>query len=142
MYFQQINASDAEAIFAQAKNAWSTAAITVGQAVCWAFNGTSDGLAVTQPTTALLPATAGLVADASIAVSGVGRVQVYGLHSSGRVSGDTNVTAGNKLSAKTGVWNLIKAAGTLVAGESGVLISAQSYTTTATAVKKVFVRCL
>jgi hypothetical protein len=40
------------------------------------------------------------------------------------------------------VFHLIKDGGTLVPGESGVVICGEAYTTTATATKKVFVRCM
>lgn len=139
MKFQRINRADPEKIFVVCKNAYSTAAQVQGNAVIWAFNGTDDGLAITQPTTTKAAHFAGIVAG-GIAIGGYGEVQCYGL-ATAKVSGSTDVTNGNKLSTKTGTFNLIKAAGTLVIGESPLVSAGESYTTTATStLKKVFVR--
>jgi hypothetical protein len=40
------------------------------------------------------------------------------------------------------VFNVIKDGGTLVAGESGVILALQAYTTTLAAAKKVWIRCM
>lgn len=140
MRFQRINRSDPEKVFVVCKNAAATA-LAAGDVVIWAYNATDDGLAVAYPTTTKAALVAGVVASA-IAVSGYGELQCYGHNADCKVSGSTDVAIGDKLSAKTGVVNAIKAAGTLVAGESGVIVAGQAYTTTAAAAKKVFIRCM
>ena len=141
MKFQRINRADPEKVFVVCKNAYTTAALTAGQPVCWAYSGTDDGLAVTRPTTALLSHTAGIVSG-TIAISGYGEIQVYGHNADALVTGTTDVAVGDKLSAKDTKLFLIKAAGTLVAGESGVIVAGQAFTTAGATAKKVFIRCM
>lgn len=87
MIFQRVNRTDPEKIFVIAKNVYTTAAVTVGQAVQWDL-ASLDGLSVTRPTaraTNAGMALAGVVASASIAASGgYGLIQVYGYHSAVR----------------------------------------------------------
>lgn len=141
MFFQRINRTDPEKVFVVVKNAYSTASLTKGQVVSFAYNGTDDGLAVTRPATANLALIAGVVAE-TIAYGGYGQCQVYGHNADCLVSGGTDVALGDKLAAKNGVFNVIKDGGTLVAGESGVIVAGQAFTTSTAAAKKVFVRCL
>lgn len=140
MYFQHINQTDTEAVFCQCQNA-ATTALAVGSPVCWAYNGTNDGVAVAYPATAILYHTAGIIADQSLAAGAYGRVQVYGHNANALVYGGTDVAIGDKLMCKNGVVYLIKDGGTLVAGESGVIVAGQAYTTASAAAKKVFIRC-
>lgn len=104
MLFQRINRSSPEKVFVAVKNNYSTAAITVGQAVQWDFTGAADGVSVTRPTaraTNAGMATAGAVAEASIASSGYGLVQVYGYNANLRVrtatGGSPAMAAGSPL---------------------------------------------
>jgi hypothetical protein len=88
MLFSRIVRSDGEKIFMVFKNSYSTAAITVGQAVMVDYVTDKDGVGVTKNTAgdakhAGLVA-AGIVADASIAANAYGLVQVYGYHSAVR----------------------------------------------------------
>ena len=53
MLFQRINRSDPEKVFIVVKNSYSTAAITVGQAVVFDYTTDQDGVGVTQPSTVL-----------------------------------------------------------------------------------------
>jgi hypothetical protein len=140
MYFQRINRTDPEKVFVVCKNARSTA-LTSGQPVCWAYNGTDDGLAVTIPATAILALVAGIT-EGTIAGSGYGLIQAYGHNANALVTGTTDVAVGDKLACKDAVLYLIKAAGTLVAGESGCIVAGQAFTTAGALAKKVFVRCM
>lgn len=141
MWSTGVNRSDPEKVFIQVKNGYSTASLTVGQLACLSTT-VADGITVTRPATANLALLKGIVTDASIAYGAYGEAQCYGYNNVALVSGDTNVTAGAKLSAKDGVFNAIPAAGTLVAGESGVLIALQAFTTSTAAAKAVEIRCM
>ncbi len=88
MLFPRINRSSPEKVFVVVFNSYSTAAITVGQAVNWDFITDVDGVGVTIPlarATNAGVAAAGVVASASIAAGDYGLVQVYGYHSAVRV---------------------------------------------------------
>lgn len=141
MFFQRINRSDPEKVFIVAKSAYTTATLTAGQPVCFAYNGTDDGLAVTRPATALFTLVAGICAE-SIANGGYGLVQVYGHNADALVTGTTDVAIGDKLACKDASLFLIKSAGTLVAAESGLIVAGQAFTTAGATAKKVFIRCL
>ena len=141
MWTTGVNRDDPEKVFIQVKNGYSTAALTVGQLACL-DTVAADGITVTRPATANLALLKGIVTDASIAYGEYGEAQCYGYNDVALVSGDTDVAAGDKLSAKNAVFNAIKAAGTLVAGESGVLIALQAFTTSTAAAKKVEIRCM
>ncbi len=95
MLFQRINRSDPEKIFVVAKNSWSTASLTNGQAVVWDYTTDCDGVGVTKPPAMTIsggfPA-AGIAAE-TIAAGSYGLIQVYGYHSAGRVR--TISTTGN-----------------------------------------------
>ena len=101
MIFQRINRTDAEKMFVIVKNGYSTAPITVGQAVMWGLTA-ADGLTVTRPTaraTNAGTAVAGAVSSASIAFGSYGLVQVYGYHSALRartVTGGTPAIAAGR----------------------------------------------
>jgi hypothetical protein len=140
MLIQRINRTDPEKIFIVVKNSYSTAAITVGQAVVWDYTTDADGVGVIQPTTALLKAECGVVESASIAVDGYGLVQVYGHHASAQVDGSTGTTGGKPLTVQDGSFALIAATGT--SGVSHSFIAGETYSTGAAAAKKVFIRCL
>jgi len=143
LHFQRINRSDPEKVFIVVKNSYSTAAITVGQVVAFDYTTDADGVGVTQPTTALLPHVAGVVADTSIAAGAYGLVQVYGHNTDCLVAGATDVAAGDQLIAQNGAFTVAKAAATnLHDANPAFLVAGQSYTTTAAAAKKVFIRAL
>jgi len=140
--FQCINPGTApEKIFIVVKNTYSTAAITVGQVVCFDYTTDVDGVGVTQPTTALLKLFAGVVATPSIAINGVGLVQVYGHNADALVDGTTGIGVGVPLKTANGVFNLV-IAGVTATGASYPFVCGQAYTTGAAAAKRVFLRCL
>lgn len=146
MYYQLVNSSDPEKQFAQAKNAYSTAALTVGQVVRWAYNGTDDGLAATIPATGKFALTGGVVDSSSIAISGLGRIMVYGHSTTCLVSGGTDVAVADKLTCKDAVFHLIKAisttGGSVLTHVPPNFTAGQAFTTSTAAAKKVLVRCM
>jgi len=89
--FQRISRTSPEKIFVIVKNNFSTAALTIGQAVQWDFAGAADGVSVTRPS----------ARDQSIAIAGFGLVQVFGIHSSARMrivtAGSPNIAPGRPL---------------------------------------------
>lgn len=104
MLFQRINRASPEKAFVVVYNSYSTAAITVGQAVIWDFATDADGVGVTRPTaraTNAGMACTGVVASTSIAAGDYGLVQVYGYHASVRMrtvtGGTPAIVAGRPL---------------------------------------------
>jgi len=145
MIFKRVTRTTAEQIFMVVQNV-SGGTITAGYAC--AFDLTSpDGVRVTQPATAFLQAFAG-VADADIANSGYGLVQVYGYRSSAYISRSSEkATAGGvELEVLTGNWGLSPVGGAISSGQTkafaflceAVTSSASASYTTA----KVFIRAL
>lgn len=141
MWTTGVNRDQPEKVFIQVKSGYTTAALTSGQLACL-DTVAADGITVTRPATANLALLKGIVTSATIAYGEYGEAQCYGYNSVALVSGGTDVAAGDKLSGKDAVFNAIKAAGTLVAGESGVLIALQAFTTSTAAAKKVEIRCM
>lgn len=145
MHFQQINRTDPDKVFSVVYNSDATA-MSVGEVVCWDYTTDADGVSVVTPTTALLPAVAGVVADTTIAASAYGRIQIYGHCSNALVVGTTDVAAGDQLAAVNGAKSLAKATVTGISAASDTaltpFVAGQAYTTTAAAAKKVFVRCM
>ncbi len=90
MEFQRINRSNPEKVFIVAKNSYSSASLTNGQAVIWDYATDADGVGVTKPTDGTGRgghygvAFAGIVAQ-TIASAAYGLLQVYGYHSAVRV---------------------------------------------------------
>jgi hypothetical protein len=83
MQWQRINRTNPEKIFIVAKNTYSTASLTNGQAVMWDYVTDRDGVGVTKPAASTVScgfAAAGVVAE-TIAAGAYGLVQVYGYHS-------------------------------------------------------------
>lgn len=140
MYFQRINDSDPEKVFIRVKNSMSTD-MAVGEVCVFDYTTDADGIGVITPTTALLPAVAGITA-AAITAGNYGAAQAYGHNADALVSGGTNVSAGDQLAAKNAVTNLIKAGGTLNDAEKAFFVAGEAFTTSTAAAKKVFVRCL
>lgn len=142
MKFQRINRADPEKVFVVVKNAYSTAALTSGQVVQWAYNATDDGLAVSRPTSTKRDLVAGVV-EGTVAIGGYGEIQCYGHNANCLVSGGTDVAVGDKLVTKTGVFNLIKANTTNSAVPSILgIVAGQAFTTSTAAAKKVFLKCM
>lgn len=84
MLFQRIKRADPEKIFVIAKNSYSTASLTNGQAVIWDWTTDCDGVGVTVAT-ATENVSCGIdvagIAAQTIAAGSYGLIQVYGYHS-------------------------------------------------------------
>lgn len=84
MLFQRVNRSNPEKVFIVAKNSYSSASLTNGQAVIWDWTTDGDGVGVTAAT-ATTNVSCGVdvagVAAETIAAGGYGLLQVYGYHS-------------------------------------------------------------
>lgn len=139
MWSQKINYSDPEKIFVQVKNGAATA-YALGTVPVFDYTTAADGITTIYPTTAMLNAMAG-VSPGALAAGAYGFVQAYG-HCTPLTSGSTDTVAGGKLACKNAVTNVIKEGGTVVPGESGLLLAGIVYTTTAAAAKAAFARCL
>jgi hypothetical protein len=142
MLFQRINRSDAETIFSVVYNV-AGAQLTNGYACVWDVS-TADGVRVTKPATATLSLLVG-VAAADIADSAYGKVQVYGYKASGWTypNQTTAIAAGDVLIPVDSSFHLTRSAAST--GISGLVMAGESYatmTTSVTANKKVFIRCL
>jgi len=88
MLFARINRSNPEKVFIVAKNSYSTASLTNGQAVIWDWTTDVDGVGVTLAT-ATENVSCGIdvagIATETIAAGEYGLLQVYGYHSAVRV---------------------------------------------------------
>ena len=88
MLFQRVARTDPEKIFVVAKNSYSTASLTNGQAVIWDWTTDVDGVGVTLAT-ATENVSQGTdvagIATETIAAGDYGLLQVYGYHSAVRV---------------------------------------------------------
>jgi len=115
MLLQRVNRTNPEKVFIVAKNSWSTATLTNGQAVIWDYTTDADGVGVTKPVdqtaraASVGTAFAGIAAE-SIAPGEYGLLQVYGYHSAVRVRSNTGgepaVVAGTALTQKNNVFAL------------------------------------
>jgi hypothetical protein len=124
MLFKRINRADPEKIFIVAKNSYSTASLSNGQAVIWDFATDADGVGVTRPTaraTNAGTAVAGIAAE-TIAAGDYGLLQVYGYHSAVRTR---TVTGGSPA---------IAAGRPLVLNVAGSVFCLESVSTASTAV--------
>lgn len=145
MLFQRIQRSDSETVFTIVYNiAGSSATITAGYACVWSIASTVDGVAVAKPASATLSCLVGIAA-ADIANSAYGKVQVYGYKASAWVynNNTTAIAAGDILIPMDSAWHL--GWSSVGDGKSGLVMAAESYataTTSVTAMKKVFIRCL
>ena len=102
MLLQRINRSDPEKVFVVAKNTYSTAALSNGQAVMWDYVTDGDGVGVTKAVagTAKHGGFVGAgIASETIAAGSYGLIQVYGYHSAVRV----RVQTGGAVAVATGV---------------------------------------
>jgi len=98
--FQKVGRGKAE-MFKVLKNG-SSSAIVPGDAVCYDYTTKADGLAVILPTTALLEAFAGCVAEGTtLAASGTdgqyGKVLIYGHHAAARYDVGESIPAGQPM---------------------------------------------
>ena len=88
MLFQRVNRTNPEKVFLVAKNSYSTASLTNGQAVIWDWTTDGDGVGVTLATATENVAggsdVAGIATE-TIAAGDYGLLQVYGYHSAVRV---------------------------------------------------------
>lgn len=115
MLFKRINRADPEKIFIVAKNSYSTASLTNGQAVMWDYATDADGVGVTLTATGTGraghygTAFAGIAAE-TIAAGDFGLLQVYGYHSATRVRNNTGgnpaIAAGTGLTCVNAVFAL------------------------------------
>ena len=110
MLFQRVNRSNPEKIFIVAKNSYSTASLTNGQAVMWDYATDADGVGVTKPTDGTGraghygTAFAGIAAE-TIAAGDYGLLQVYGYHSAVRVRTQTGTNPA--IAAGTGLASVL-----------------------------------
>lgn len=86
--------------FIQVKNGETSAAINSGQPVCFAFNGTDDGLAVVLPATAAASKASSFFAgvlqvpgSASLAAGGIGDAQIFGMVTNAKITLATRATS-------------------------------------------------
>jgi len=115
MLFKRINRADPEKIFIVAKNSYSTAAASNGQAFMWDYATDADGVGVTLPAAGTGraghygTAFAGIAAE-TIAAGDYGLFQVYGYHSAVRVrthtGGNPAIAAGTGLTCKSAIFAL------------------------------------
>jgi hypothetical protein len=143
MLFQRINRNDSEAVYTIVYNV-AGSQMTNGYAVQWDISASADGVRVTKPAAAGLSALLG-VAAADIADSAYGKVQVYGFKTSGWVYNNqtTSILAGDILLPVTASYHFTRSGAS--DGLTGFVYAAESYatmTTSITANKKVFIRCL
>lgn len=96
MLFQRVNRTNPEKIFLVAKNAYTTASLTNGQAVIWDWTNAVDGISVTLAVATNLVSqgtdVAGIVSE-TIGSGDYGLLQVYGYHSAVRVRAMTSTSA-------------------------------------------------
>jgi len=103
MQHQRIKRADPEKWFVVAKNSYSTASLSNGQAVIWDFATDADGVGVTMPSARATNAgtAAAGIAAATIAAGDYGLIQVYGYHSAVRArtatGGSPAIAAGRPL---------------------------------------------
>jgi hypothetical protein len=113
MLFQRINRSDPEKMFIVARNSYSTASLTNGQAVMWDYVTDGDGVGVTLAVAGRAKhagfAAAGIAAE-TIPAGSYGLIQVYGYHSAVRArsitGGTPAIATGTPLSLLNAVFCL------------------------------------
>lgn len=150
MLFQRINRSDPEKVFVIAKNSYSTASLSNGQAVIWDFATDADGVGVTLPSARATNhgiAVAGVAAE-TITAGSYGLIQVYGYHSAVRVrtmtGGSPAIAAGSPLALSSAgtfcLENWDTGSTNIQVASCGFALAAQaSWTTKAIAA---FLKCL
>lgn len=144
MLFKRISRTDAEKAYIVVQNV-SGSTLTAGYSCVFDTSASVDGVRVTQASAGDVSAFAG-VADADIANSSYGLVQVYGYRSSALISySSVSLVVGDVLGPYGGVWGLARTAGATAASkafafccEAVASSTAVAHTTTA----KVFLRAL
>lgn len=144
MLFKRISRTDAEKIYIVVQNV-SGSTLTAGYSCVFDTGASVDGVRVTQVSAGDTSAFAG-VADADIANSSYGLIQVYGYRSSALISySSVSVVVGDILGPYAGLWGLARVAGTSASSkgfafacEAVASSTAVAHTTTA----KVFLRAL
>ena len=145
MLFKRISRTDAEKVYIVVQNV-SGGTLTAGYACCFDLSSV-DGVRVTKPATANFQAFAG-IADADIADSGYGLVQVYGYRSSAYIYRSTEkaTAAGVELELVNAVWGLSPVGGAIASGQTKAFAFACEAITSSTSASyttaKVFVRAL
>jgi hypothetical protein len=142
MLFQRINRTDPEKVFVVVMNSYSSGSLSNGQAVQWDYATDANGVSVTKPAGTHGFAMAGVVAE-TIAHNAYGLVQVYGYHSAGRVDGSSGLAAGSALGTFSASFALIH----FSTGSNQILkfpcaFCMETYSTGATAAKKIFIKAL
>jgi hypothetical protein len=146
MLFKRISRSAPEQIFVVAQNV-SGSTVTAGYSVVWDTSASVDGVRVTRATTATLQCFAG-VADADIANSAYGLLQVYGYRSSAYITRSTAKVsaAGVGLELVNSDWGLMPNESSPSATKSFAFICETVTSTSGTAdswtTAKVFIRGL
>jgi len=149
MLFQRIKRTDPEKVYVIAKNSYSTASLTNGQAVDWDYVADADGVGVTKPAAGAgvgFASCAGVAAE-TIAAGEYGLIQVYGHHSAIRV----RTATGGAVAGAAGVgikppaaaafcFDTVEITGTHSGVSCGVMGAANALWTTAAV--KGFIRCL
>lgn len=149
MLFMKIKRTEPEKVYVVAKNSYSTASLTNGQAVDWDYVTDADGVGVTKPAAGAgvgFASLAGVVAE-TIAAGEYGLVQVYGHHSAIRV----RTATGGAVAGAAGVGlkppaaavfclETVEITGTHAGISCGVMGEANAAWTTAAV--KGFIRCL
>jgi hypothetical protein len=143
LLFQRVNRTDAEKVFVIVQNV-SAATVTAGYPVVWDITSSVDGVRVSKPATATLSLFVGL-ANADIADSSYGLVQVYGYKSQALITNDTSVAvaAGDILIPVNAQWYLARTGAS--DGKSGFVYAGAAVatgTTPAAANAKVLIRAL
>lgn len=151
MLFARISRSNPEKIFVIAKNSYSTASLSNGQAVIWDFATDADGVGVTRPTARATNggiAVAGVAAE-TIAAGSYGKIQVYGYHSAARcrsvTGGSPAIAAGRPLAINVAgsvfcLESVATGSTSVLVHQCGFALEASSVFTTAAI--KVFLKCL
>lgn len=145
MLFKRVSRSAAEQVFIVVQNV-SGGTITSGYA-CYFDLTSPDGVRVTQGATAFLQAFAG-IADADIANSAYGLIQVYGYRSSAYILRSTEkaTAAGVELEGVNANWGLCPVGGATSSGQTKAFAflceAVTSSTGTSYTTAKVFVRAL
>jgi len=115
MLFSRVSRSNPEKIFIVAKNSYSTASLTNGQAAIWDYAADADGVGITKPADGTGraghygKAFVGIAAE-TIAHADYGLIQVYGYHSAVRIrswtGGAPAIAAGTALTCVSAVFCL------------------------------------
>lgn len=143
MLFKRISRTDAEKIYIVVQNV-SGSTVTAGYHVVFDVSTNVDGVRVTQASSFDLQAYAGC-ADADIADSGYGLVQVYGYRAAGYICCSGVTASGDNLGPTADVWSLEANSIVAATGYKAFAFICQtvaSATQSTSANKKIFIRAL